>query len=132
MDIKLEKALDNLHKHLKARKPNQEIIQPELEEALYKPKLPEPSPRDQQDLMSFPFFSLSKNKRTEPIIYEQGNIKVFIEGLPSVGVATIWDADFLIWVASQLNAAIEAGEQPSRRLWVVPYHFPKGYPPDKP
>jgi plasmid replication initiation protein len=58
--------------------------------------------------MAFPFFSLEKSKRTKPIIYEQGDIKVVIAGLTTVGIATIWDADLLIWAASQLNAALEA------------------------
>jgi len=93
------------------------------EESLYKPDQPEPSPRDQQDLMSIPFFSLEKSKRTDPIIYQQGNIKVEVAGLSTVGIATIWDADFLIWVASQLNEAVEAGATPTRRLWIVPYQF---------
>src|SRR5512143_2972297 len=100
-----------------------EVVEPMQEEDLFKANLADPSPRDQQDLMSLPFFSLSKNRRTEPIEYQQGNVKIFIEGRPSVGIATIWDADFLIWVAAQLNAALEAGERPSRRLWVIPYHF---------
>jgi plasmid replication initiation protein len=130
---KLTKALDSLHQRLKARKSTgsqlnastrpQEITRTEQEEELYKPKRPDPSPRDQQDLMSLPFFSLSKVKRTKPIVYEQGHIKVIVRGLQDVGIATIWDADFLIWIASQLNAALEAGERPTRRLWVIPYHF---------
>jgi plasmid replication initiation protein len=100
-----------------------EVVEPMQEEDVFKANLVDPSPRDQQDLMTLPFFSLSKNKRTEPIVYEQAGVKVLIEGRPSVGIATIWDADFLIWIAAQLNAALEGGERPSRRIWVVPYHF---------
>jgi plasmid replication initiation protein len=127
MDTKLQKALDSLHQRVKERKKDQskeiaEIVE-SSEESLFKANALDPSPRDQQDLMSLPFFSLSKTKRTEPIIYEQGNVKVVVAGLSTTGIATIWDADLLIWIASQLNAALEAGERPTRRLWIVPYQF---------
>ena len=34
------------------------------------------SPRDQRDLMERPFFSLAKTKRTSPIHYESGDVRV--------------------------------------------------------
>ena len=82
-----------------------------------------PALRDQRDTMAIPFFSLSKRKRTKPIEYKKNGVKVTVAGLTTTGIATIWDADFLIWAASQLNEAIKRGERPTRRLWVVPYHF---------
>ena len=125
MDDPLQKALGNLKQSIAKR--TKKVVQAasieEQEENLFRPRQPDPSPRDQQDLMAFPFFSLSKNKRVEPIIYEQGNVKVTVRGLYDVGIATIWDADLLIWIASQLNAALEAGERPTRRLWIIPYQF---------
>jgi plasmid replication initiation protein len=93
------------------------------QEDLFVADLADPCLRDQQDAMAIPFFSLEKSKRTKPIVYEQDGIKVTVAGLSTTGIATIWDADFLIWVASKLNAAIERGKLPNRRLWVVPYHF---------
>lgn len=137
MDTKLQKALDSLHRSMAKR--GQEIAKPSLnqaveaaevvettqEEDLFKTNLPDPSPRDQQDLMAFPFFSLEKSKRTKPIIYEQGDVKVTVRGLADIGIATIWDADLLIWVASQLNAAVEAGKTPSKQILLVPYHYLK-------
>lgn len=85
--------------------------------------LVDPNLRDQQDTMAFPFFSLEKNKRTKPITYEKNGVSVEIDGLTKTGIATIWDADFLIWAASQINEAINQGETPSQRLWVIPYQF---------
>lgn len=135
MDIKLLKALNSLYRSItqranKTSKPSlsqvveiTEAVESIQEKDLFKANLPDPSPRDQQDLMSIPFFSLEKSKRTKPIEYEQGNIKVMVDGRSSVGIATIWDADFLIWIAAQLNAAMERGEMPARRLWIVPYQF---------
>jgi len=58
--------------------------------------------RDQKDTMERPFFSLSKNKRTKPIEYKSARDGVFVtvRPHPQYGMATIWDADILIWAAS--------------------------------
>ena len=62
--------------------------------------------RDQQHTMERPFFSLSKSKRVKPIVYTgrdgEGEVTVKIEAVPAYGMATIWDADILIWVVSSL------------------------------
>ena len=62
-------------------------------------------PRDQRDLMERPFFSLAKTPRTKPILYKAADIEVQVFGMPEHGMATIWDADVLIWAASQIVAA---------------------------
>lgn len=87
------------------------------------PGVEDPRLRDQHDLMQFPFFSLAKRKRIEPIEYSRNGVQVTVRGVSDIGIATIWDADFLIWAASQLNEAIERKESISTRLWVVPYRF---------
>ncbi len=79
--------------------------------------------RDQQDLMERPFFSLSKNKRTKPIEYSVGENYVRVDALEKYGMATIWDADILIWAASQITAAIEQGLPHSRFFRAVPYEL---------
>lgn len=61
------------------------------------------SPRDQRDLMERPFFSLSKTKRTTPILYAVGDTRVEVFGMPEHGMATIWDADVLIWPPARLS-----------------------------
>jgi len=60
--------------------------------------------RDQKDTMERPFFSLSKSKRMKPIEYVNENDGIFVTVLPhqDFGMATIWDADILIWAASVL------------------------------
>lgn len=60
--------------------------------------------RDQRETMERPFFSLSKKKRIKPIQYKSpdGEIYVKITANPEYGMATIWDADILIWAASIL------------------------------
>lgn len=81
--------------------------------------------RDQQDLMERPFFSLSKNKRTEPIEYRVGETYVNVSANDRYGMATIWDADILIWAASQITAALEKGLKTSRFFRLSAYDLLK-------
>jgi plasmid replication initiation protein len=83
-------------------------------------------PRDQRDLMERPFFSLSKSRRVRPILYRAGGIEVSVHGLPEHGMATIWDADVLIWAASQIVEAEDRGLRTSRRLRFTPYQLLTG------
>jgi plasmid replication initiation protein len=81
------------------------------------------APRDLQDLMSYPFFSLTKAKRTRPIEYHAGDITIRVEGTTEHGIASIWDADVLIWAASQIIEARDAGIATSRLLVATPYEI---------
>jgi plasmid replication initiation protein len=83
----------------------------------------EASPRDQRDLMERPFFSLAKTPRTRPILYKAADVEVQVLGLPEHGLATIWDADVLIWAASQIVAAENSGFATSRFFRFTPYHL---------
>lgn len=60
--------------------------------------------RDQRETMERPFFSLAKSKRLKPIDYTSPDGEVWVKVLPhqDYGMATIWDADVLIWAASIL------------------------------
>jgi len=79
--------------------------------------------RDSQDLMAYPFFSLAKSRRVEPIDYRVGAVSVRVEGTLEHGLATIWDADVLIFAASQIVEARDAGISTSRRLATTPYEI---------
>ena len=79
--------------------------------------------RDAQDLMAYPFFSLAKSKRTEPINYQLGDVAIRVEGTHEHGLATIWDADVLIWAASQIVEARDAGIRTSRLMAATPYEI---------
>jgi len=81
------------------------------------------APRDAQDLMAYPFFSLAKSKRIVPINFRAGTITVRVEAVPEHGMATIWDADVLIWAASQIVEARDAGLKTSRLMAVTPYEI---------
>jgi len=67
--------------------------------------------KDQRETMERPFFSLQKRKRLKPIEYTSpdGQAWVKVEAMPAYGMATIWDADILIWAASALNRMKEQG-----------------------
>ncbi|WP_193075206.1 replication initiator protein A [Pseudomonas sp. FME51] len=81
------------------------------------------APRDAQDLMAYPFFSLAKSRRTAPIDFRSGNIAIRVEGTAGHGIATIWDADILIWAASQIVEAKDAGLTTSRLMRATPYEI---------
>lgn len=72
---------------------------------LFLPYLSDLSLRDQREMMERPFFSLAKSKRIKPIDYTSpdGKIWVHVSANPDYGMATIWDADILIYCASMLN-----------------------------
>ena len=79
--------------------------------------------RDAQDLMAYPFFSLAKSRRNVPIDFHSGPVTVRVEGTGAHGIATIWDADILIWAASQLVEARDAGIPTSRLMRATPYQI---------
>jgi plasmid replication initiation protein len=81
------------------------------------------APRDAQDLMSWPFFSLAKSRRIAPIDFRMGETWICVEAVPEHGMATIWDADVLIWAASQIVEALDAGRKPSRLMVATPYEI---------
>ncbi|MBN9511057.1 MAG: replication initiator protein A [Alphaproteobacteria bacterium] len=81
------------------------------------------APRDAQDLMAYPFFSLAKTHRVTPIDFRSGEIAIRVEAVSEHGMATIWDADILIWVASQIVQARDSGLRTSRLIAATPYEI---------
>ena len=81
------------------------------------------APRDAQDLMAYPFFSLSKSHRVTPIDFRMGEVAIRVEATAEHGMATIWDADVLIWAASQLVQARDKGLRTSRLMAATPYEI---------
>jgi plasmid replication initiation protein len=79
--------------------------------------------RDAQDLMAYPFFSLSKSHRVAPIDFVASAVTIRVEAVPDHGMATIWDADILIWAASQIIEARDAGLRTSRLMAATPYEI---------
>jgi plasmid replication initiation protein len=73
--------------------------------------------------MAYPFFSLAKSKRVEPIIFNTKRVSIRVSGSTDHGIATIWDADVLIWAASQIIEARDQGLPTSRLIATTPYHI---------
>ncbi|MGH7087778.1 MAG: replication initiator protein A, partial [Stellaceae bacterium] len=73
--------------------------------------------------MAYPFFSLAKTHRTTPIDYRMNDLAIRVEAVPEHGMATIWDADVLIWAASQIVEARDAGLRTSRLMAATPYEI---------
>lgn len=65
--------------------------------------------RGERSLMAFPFFALSKNAWMKPLTYDHATVS--IEVRPSAnGVATIYDKEIVLYIASLMAAKLEAGE----------------------
>jgi plasmid replication initiation protein len=90
---------------------------------LFRARLGEFAARDAQDLMAYPFFSLSKTHRVAPIDFAAGDVTIRVEAVPDHGMATIWDADILIWAASQIVEARDLGLRTSRLMSATPYEI---------
>ena len=70
--------------------------------------------------MAYPFFSLAKTHRTMPIDFRMNDVSIRVEAVAEHGMATIWDADVLIWAASQIVEARDAGVRTSRLMAATP------------
>ena len=80
--------------------------------------------RDQREMMERPFFSLAKSRRVKPIDYTSpdGQLWVHVSANPDYGMATIWDADILIYCASVLADMVRRGSNDvPRKLHLMPY-----------
>lgn len=91
---------------------------------LFLPYLADLPLRDQREMMERPFFSLAKTKRLKPIDYTSpdGKLWVNVSSNPQFGMATIWDADILIYCASMLADMQRRGiNDIPRTLHIMPY-----------
>lgn len=80
----------------------------------------EPPWRDNRDAMEYPFLSLQKVRKA-PIEFAGNGISVSVAADVRSSIATIWDWDLMIFAASHLNSAIEAGLTPSPRIQFAPH-----------
>jgi plasmid replication initiation protein len=81
--------------------------------------------RDQRDTMERPFFSLAKKPRLTPIEYHVGDVWVEVSANAKFGLATIWDADILIWASTQVTEALDRGQTPNRTIHFHPHNLLK-------
>lgn len=91
---------------------------------MFLPYLSDVPLRDQREVMERPFFSLAKSKRMKPIDYRSpdGKLWVHVSANPDYGMATIWDADILIYCASMISDMKRRGlNDIPRTLHIMPY-----------
>ncbi len=87
------------------------------------------APKDHNDMMERPFFSIAKRKRLKPIEYknDDGSIWIKVTGSPEHGIATIWDTDIIIYCISRIVAARDRGDNDAGpSIFVTPYELLKG------
>src|SRR5271166_3231468 len=58
--------------------PASEVVQPQLE--IFRSLPGDLAARDSQDLMAYPFFSLAKSKRIEPIVFSTKRVSIRVSG----------------------------------------------------
>lgn len=67
--------------------------------------------KDQQDIMAFPCFSLSKKRRAAEIYFEDSRGS-WVKIMPGPhGMATIWDLDILLYLATLIKEKAHRGEE---------------------
>lgn len=65
--------------------------------------------RGERSLMAFPFFALAKNAWMKPLTYQTNTVTIEVRPSAS-GVATIYDKEIVLYIASLMSAKIEIGE----------------------
>ena len=81
------------------------------------------NPRSVQDIMAWPFFSLSKAKRLKPIVFSspKNDVQIKVSGNSEYGIANIYDADVLLWACAQVRHQYEStGKKPPRTVEFIP------------
>ncbi|WP_069337690.1 replication initiator protein A [Sphingobium yanoikuyae] len=78
--------------------------------------------RGERSIMAFPFFGLSKVAQKEPIEYHADGVS--IEILPGkLGVATIYDKEIVLYIASLMIAKIRDGEPVGQDFMFTAHDF---------
>lgn len=78
--------------------------------------------KGERSVMAFPFFALSKGRRMQPITYADDYVS--IEVRPSqTGVATIYDKEILLYIASLLVSQMKSQQTPSQEYSFTAHDF---------
>jgi len=79
-------------------------------------------PRDLRDLMGMPFFALGRRSPGEPQHYRTRHMEIFV--MPGAsGMATVHDADVLLWLGGQIVDALNHGLWVSRHVRFTPWRL---------
>lgn len=80
-------------------------------------------PRDIRDLMGRPFFALGHMARLEPLRYRSRQMEIVVEASAPLGMATIRDADILLWLTGQIVDALNHDLWVSRHVRFTPWRL---------
>lgn len=72
--------------------------------------------------MAYPFFALSKGRRMKPLVYRDGNVSIEIRP-SSTGLATIYDKEILLYVASLMVEKMNEGVEPGQEFVFTAHDF---------
>jgi plasmid replication initiation protein len=78
--------------------------------------------KNDRTVMVFNFFALTKDRVTELPVYDDGETRIEVRGTTS-GVATIWDKELLIYLASLVQEKVNRGEPVSARMHFTAHDF---------
>ncbi|WP_077808605.1 replication initiator protein A [Neoasaia chiangmaiensis] len=79
-------------------------------------------PRDLRDLMGQPFFALGRRSHSEPLHYRTRQVDISVTS-GTCGMATIRDADILLWLGGQIVDALNHGLWVSRHVRFTPWRL---------
>ena len=117
--IILEEIVQAKESSLKSKKPSKSFSKKKTEIKAYK----ENPARDLIEMMEVPFLALSKNRKN-PIIYESpdGTRKVKVTRHTGHFLASIYDWDIILFVASKMQEILNSGSDIPPRTMIIPRH----------
>ncbi|HET9865732.1 MAG TPA: replication initiator protein A, partial [Nitrospira sp.] len=65
--------------------------------------------KNERTLMVYSWFALTREKQTELPLYDDGKVHIEVTGTEKYGVANIWDAEMVIYIASIIQDKINKG-----------------------
>ncbi|MEM6913947.1 MAG: replication initiator protein A, partial [Pseudomonadota bacterium] len=78
--------------------------------------------KGERSVMAFPFFALSKGRRMQPITYSDDYVSIEVRA-SQTGVATIYDKEILLYIASLLVSQMKRHETPSQEYAFTAHDF---------
>ncbi|MEO1042457.1 MAG: replication initiator protein A [Pseudomonadota bacterium] len=78
--------------------------------------------KGERSVMAFPFFALSKGRRMQPITYSDDYVSIEVRA-SQTGVATIYDKEILLYIASLLVSQMKRQETPSQEYAFTAHDF---------
>lgn len=72
--------------------------------------------------MAYPFFALSKGRRMAPLVYRDTNVSIEVRP-SSTGLATIYDKEILLYVASLMVEKMNEGVEPDQEFTFTAHDF---------